>query len=145
MIICHRPHGAALLCILREGHQQDHQNNRHNRRNNIQLIYEKPIEVRATQKGRGLFNPKAATLWNTNIKFLNVRAPHHVAKAFHEIGQTDGGHEQDNRLLPNQMAENEMLHHPGQSDHHCHGQKNGRKGRNVPAEMMHIRAKNRVD
>jgi hypothetical protein len=42
VIICHRPHGAALLGVLREGHQQDHQNNRHNRRNNIQLIYKNP-------------------------------------------------------------------------------------------------------
>ena len=38
-----------------------------------------------------------------------------------------------------------MLHHPGQADHHRHRQKNGGKGRNVPAEVMHIRAKNRVD
>jgi len=38
-----------------------------------------------------------------------------------------------------------MLNHQGQTNHHGNRHQNGRKRWDVPAEVMHIRAKDRVD
>ena len=47
------------------------------------------------------------------VQFLDVSPPHHIAETLHEIGQPDGGHEQNDRLLIDQMLQNEFFHQIG--------------------------------
>ena len=43
MVICHGPHRAPLLGVLRKKHQADHKAHRNDRRHDIEIINEEPI------------------------------------------------------------------------------------------------------
>ena len=151
MVIRHSPHRAALLGVLGKSHQCCHQHHRHDRRDNIQAVDEKAIEPFVTQPRRHVFDPEIPALRQTGphgpaqIKRLDLGPPHQVGKPFQEIGQTDGRHEQNNRLLPHQMPEHEPLHRPGQRDHHQHCQEHRDNRMQVPAKAGHMQTKGRVD
>ena len=68
-----------------------------------------------------------------------------AAEPFEEIGQTDGGHKENDRLLIDQMFQNDFLDDHSEHDHHRDGEGDGENGRQVPAKMVNIGAKNGID
>ena len=142
MVVRHSPHGAALFGVLREHHQADHQQRGNDAGHDIQVVDKEPVAKGV--KG-GVVDPGVQPLRQPHIHRLDVGPPHQIAHPFQKIGQTDGRHEEDDRLLPDQMAEDQPLHRIGQPDHHHHRQQNREERRHVPAEMVNIRAQDRVD
>ena len=142
MVIRHGPQGAALFGILRERNQRGHQNDRHNRRRDIEVVDKEPVAK--SLKSREV-DPLVDPLRQAHVELLDIRPPHNVAHAFQHEGQTDGRHEQQDRLLIDQVSEDEPLHRPGQRHHHHHGQQNRQQSRHMPSEMVDIRPEYRVD
>jgi hypothetical protein len=84
-------------------------------------------------------------LRQTHVEVADLRAPHQVRHAFEEIGQPDGRHEEDDRLLPHEVTEDEALHQPGEPDHHHDRQQDRRKRRHLPAEIVDVGPEDLVD
>jgi len=148
VVIGHSAHGAALFGVLAESHKRDHEDDSDDRRRNIQIVDE---ETSAEHIIGCFVNREVHTLRQTGrfgqakIQCLDFRVPHQVGKPFKEIGQTDGCHEQDDRLLPHQVAENETLDRPGQQDHHPDGEDQREDRMDMPAKMVNMRAQNSID
>ena len=81
------------------------------RRDHVKIVDKEPVAKGV--KG-GVVDPGVQPLRQPHVHRLDVGPPHQIAHPFQKIGQTDGRHEQDNRLLPHQMPEHEPLHRPGQ-------------------------------
>ena len=121
--------------------------NERNTQNNTRSVAVEVIDEKAVAGGlkSELINPDVDALRQTDVEGLDLGPPHQVADTFEEIGQTDGRHKEDDRLLSHKVAEHETLHAIGQHDHHDHRQHDGEEGRHMPAEVMYFGAEDGVD
>ena len=117
MVVRHSAHGAALFGVLCEHHQPDHKDRRDDGGHDIEVVDKEAVA--GGLKGE-FVDPDVDALRQTDIERLDLGSPHQVTHAFEEIGQADGRHEQNDRLLPHKVAEHETLHAIGQHDHHDH-------------------------
>ena len=118
MVIGHSTHRAALLGILRKRDQAHHKDRRHDSRDHIQLIYKEAVEIIATKTRRHILDPARSTLRQAYFQGLDIGPPHQITHTFKEIREANGRHEQNDRLLADQMSENELLHGPSKGNHH---------------------------
>ena len=89
--------------------------------------------------------PERAPGRQTDIQRLDVRTPHEVAESFHEVRQSDGGHEQNDRFLVDQVFEDQLFDQECQQDHDTHGEENCQDGMKAAAPMMDVGAEDGVD
>ena len=117
MVIRNCPHGAAMFRVLAKRDQRGHQDSGNYRRGNVQLVDKEAIEIIAAKRSREILNRTRTALGQAKRNGFDVRSPHQVAHTLKEVGKTDGGHEQDDGFLTDQMPEQEFLNTPGKSDH----------------------------
>ncbi len=140
VVVGDRAQRPAGFSELAEQGQRDHQHNRDHGGPDVEDvdIHAVIIAALAGPFPGHVLPPEATARGQADIQELDLGRPHQVAEAFHEEGESDRGHEQDDRLLIDQVTQDDALDDQRQSDHDQHGQEDRGHRRDVPAEVVDL-------
>lgn len=120
MVVRHRAQGTADAGVLEEQGQRRHQHRSHRRRDQVELGNDHVPLIE--EPGNRLID-------NTQVEGARLTAKEHRGQALDEECQADGGHEQCDGRLVDQLAQHELFGGDTEGGHDGEGQNDGQPQR----------------